>query len=102
MLVVALSSGVIVLAMLLIAVLIVEYVQLVQPADCYPTLVALTIAALVVGFERQTIVAVVDIVAVAMVGPMQHVLVRVLLALPWDQVAWQLGLVPVADALVVP
>ena len=87
MLVVALPLFVIVLAMLLIAVLIVEYVQLVQPADCYPNRVALPIAALVVGFEQQAIVAVVDIGAVAMVEPMQHVLVRVSLALPWDQVA---------------
>ena len=53
MLVVALSLFAIVLAMLLIAVLIVEYGQLVQLADCYPTLVALPIAALVVGFEQQ-------------------------------------------------
>ena len=54
---------------------------------------ALQIVALVVGVEQQSIVAVADTRVVAVVGPTGLVLVRVLLALPWDQVVQQLGYV---------
>ena len=43
-----------------------------------------------VGVEQQSIVAVVDTMAVAVVGPLGHVLAHVLLALPWDHVVQQL------------
>ena len=100
MLVAALPS--VVLAMLPVAVQFVGYVQLEQPADWYPDLVAPQIAALVVGVEQQSIVAVVDKVAVAVVGPVGHVLVSVLLMLPWDQVVQRLEHVLVADSLELP
>ena len=51
---------------------------------------ALQIVALVVGVEQQSIVAVADTRVVAVVEPTGLVLVRVLLALPWDQVVQQL------------
>ena len=59
-------------------------------------------AALVAGAEQQSIVAVVDRVAVAVVEPVGHVLVSVLLALPWDQVVQQLEHVLVADVMELP
>ena len=63
---------------------------------------ALPIAAPVVVVEQQSIVAVLDTVAAAVIGPLGLVLVEVLLILPWDQVVQQLGDVLVADALELP
>ena len=63
---------------------------------------ALSIAALVVGVGQQSIVAVVDTVAAAVVEPLGHVLVDVLLILPWDQVVQRLEHVLVTDAMELP
>ena len=62
---------VIVLALLPVAVPIVEYVQLGPPADEFLDLVALLVAALVVESEQQVIVAVVDKVAEVVVVPIE-------------------------------
>ena len=72
-----------VLAMLPVAVPFVEYEQLEQPADWFPDQVALQIAALMAGVEQQAYDdAVVDKVVEAVVVPVGHVLVHVLLASP--------------------
>ena len=79
-------SIVAVLAILPVAVPLVGYGQLEQLADWLPNQVALQIAALMAGVAQQAYDAVVDKVAEAVVVPMTHVLVPVLLTLPQDQV----------------
>ena len=71
-----------VLAMLPVAVPFVEYEQLEQLAGWLPNQVALRIAALMAWVAQQSYDAVVDKVAEAVVMPMSHVLVPVLLTLP--------------------